>query len=65
MELVKDKGDQVLYNKLDMAYSSSDEETEETDVMMCLPLEFHHYYFWCLSSHILWCSCREKEMTSI
>ncbi|CAH8385431.1 unnamed protein product [Eruca vesicaria subsp. sativa] len=31
VELVKDKGDQVLYNKLDMAYSSSDEETEETD----------------------------------
>ncbi|KAF8109289.1 hypothetical protein N665_0098s0017 [Sinapis alba] len=31
VELVKDNGDQVLYNKLDMAYSSSDEETEETD----------------------------------
>ncbi|KAG2239252.1 hypothetical protein Bca52824_090112 [Brassica carinata] len=31
VELVKDDGDQVLYNKLDMAYSSSDEETEETD----------------------------------
>ncbi|RIA04109.1 hypothetical protein BRARA_K01693 [Brassica rapa] len=31
VELVKDKGSQVLYNKLDMAYSSSDEETEETD----------------------------------
>uniref|UniRef100_A0A1J3G9V0 Chloroplastic group IIA intron splicing facilitator CRS1, chloroplastic n=1 Tax=Noccaea caerulescens TaxID=107243 RepID=A0A1J3G9V0_NOCCA len=31
VELVKDKGDEVLYNKLDVAYSSSDEETEETD----------------------------------
>ncbi|WZY70268.1 hypothetical protein YC2023_002508 [Brassica napus] len=31
VELVKDKGAQVLYNKLEMAYSSSDEETEETD----------------------------------
>ncbi|KAF3530165.1 hypothetical protein DY000_02039340 [Brassica cretica] len=31
VELVKDKGDQVLYNKLDTAYSSSGEETEETD----------------------------------
>ncbi|EOA18598.1 hypothetical protein CARUB_v10007170mg [Capsella rubella] len=30
VELVKDKGDEALYNKLDMAYSS-DEETEETD----------------------------------
>ncbi|CAN8324481.1 unnamed protein product [Cochlearia groenlandica] len=29
VELVKDKGDEVLYNKLDMAYSSGDEETEE------------------------------------
>ncbi|CAN6916402.1 unnamed protein product [Brassica oleracea] len=28
VELVKDKGDQVLYNKLDTAYSSSDEETD-------------------------------------
>lgn len=59
MELVKDNGDQVLYNKLDMAYSSSDEETEETDVMMCSPytcLEFHHCDFWCLRSHILRCS---------
>lgn len=37
--------------------------------MMGLPytcLEFHHCDFWCLRSHILWCSsCREKEMTSI
>ncbi|CAA7028121.1 unnamed protein product [Microthlaspi erraticum] len=31
VELVKDKGDETLYNKLDMAYSSGDEETEETD----------------------------------
>jgi hypothetical protein len=31
VELVKDKGDETLYDKLDMAYSS-DEETEETDV---------------------------------
>ncbi|KAG7547606.1 RNA-binding CRM domain [Arabidopsis suecica] len=30
VELVKDKGDEALYDKLDMAYSS-DEETEETD----------------------------------
>lgn len=30
VELVKDKGDETLYDKLDMAYSS-DEETEETD----------------------------------
>ncbi|KAL1200060.1 CRM-domain containing factor CFM3B [Cardamine amara subsp. amara] len=31
VELVKDKGDEALYDKLDMAYSSSDEETKETD----------------------------------
>ncbi|XP_010450030.1 PREDICTED: CRM-domain containing factor CFM3B, chloroplastic-like [Camelina sativa] len=30
VELVKEKGDEALYEKLDMAYSS-DEETEETD----------------------------------
>ncbi|KAG7542938.1 YhbY-like superfamily [Arabidopsis thaliana x Arabidopsis arenosa] len=30
VELVKDKGDEALYDKLDMAYSS-DKETEETD----------------------------------
>ncbi|CAH2052970.1 unnamed protein product [Thlaspi arvense] len=31
MEKVEDKGDEELYNKLDVAYASSDEETEETD----------------------------------
>lgn len=41
MELVKDKGDEVLYNKLDMAYSPSDEETEETDVWLCVLLYNH------------------------
>lgn len=28
MEKVTDKGDEELYNKLDMAYASSDEETD-------------------------------------
>ncbi|CAA7012849.1 unnamed protein product [Microthlaspi erraticum] len=31
MEKVEEKGDEELYNKLDVAYASSDEETEETD----------------------------------
>ncbi|CAH2079173.1 unnamed protein product [Thlaspi arvense] len=31
VELAKDKGDEVLYNKLDMTYSSGDEETDEGD----------------------------------
>ncbi|KAG2306687.1 hypothetical protein Bca52824_026435 [Brassica carinata] len=31
MEKIADKGDEELYNKLDVAYASSDEETEETD----------------------------------
>lgn len=36
MEKVADKGDEELYNKLDVAYASSDEETEETDVRIRL-----------------------------
>lgn len=35
MEKIADKGDEELYNKLDVTYASSDEETEETDV--CIP----------------------------
>lgn len=31
MEKIADKGDEELYNKLDVTYASSDEETEETD----------------------------------
>lgn len=31
MDLVEDKGDDELYNKLDAAYSSGDEDTDETD----------------------------------
>ncbi|KAG7583031.1 RNA-binding CRM domain [Arabidopsis suecica] len=31
MEKVTDKGDEELYNKLDMAYASSDEETDEEE----------------------------------
>ncbi|CAF2099124.1 BnaA05g16660D [Brassica napus] len=31
MEKIADNGDEELYNKLDVAYASSDEETEETD----------------------------------
>ena len=64
MELVKDKGSQVLYNKLDMAYSSSDEETEETDVR-CAYLILVLNFTTMTHSVVLFDCCREKEMTSI
>jgi len=35
MEKVTDKGDEELYNKLDMAYASSDEETDVSTSNHC------------------------------
>jgi len=52
MEKIADNGDEELYNKLDVAYASSDEETEETDVRI---LVFIIIRLCILRSHMAWC----------